>query len=446
MHDDPRRQPVAAWAAVLAAAASGALAHAAWSTAAAAAWAGAGALALLAVTLLVSGLRRHDDPSARSTPDAAAGADDEQSTLPFERETGEDASQAPIRDPAPASTSPTADRPPTVSTQHDGPRADARPVNRAPIAGGVAVADLPAAAAPQSAGATPSAGPAPAEAACCDSVATVPAPLADALRQALDSRELRLVYQPMVDLRTRRVHAVEALLRWPRAVQSLMPTVEIVDVAERAGLGEVLGRFVLESAWQQMARWQQVLGDAAPRRLSVNLTRSQCLDPALRSWLDDPSNALALQPRALQIEVVAAVLAGDEALQCALRQLRQAGVEVALDRFGQGASSLAALRELPVDLVKVDRAIVQRIQDGGVPRLVLESTLRMAASLGLKVVAEGVETRAQLELLRELDCPLAQGHALCAPVDAFALTRRLRSGDCVPQALAESCRSAPLSA
>ncbi|MBI3155862.1 MAG: EAL domain-containing protein [Burkholderiales bacterium] len=443
-HDDPRRLRAVGWAAVLAAAASGALAHAAWAAAAAPVWAGAGAMALLAVLLVEADWRRRTDPAARERPGAVAGAGDAVSTLPSGHEPADDARRAKARGPVLDPTSPATGGRPAASAAHNMPRADAPAADRAPMAAGITVGGLPAAAASMLAQSTTSAArPAPAGAAPAENDAAVPAPLADALRRALDARELHLVYQPMIDLRTRRVHAVEALLRWPRAVQSLMPTVEIVEVAERAGFGQVLGRFVLESACQQLARWQQVLGDAAPQRLSVNLTRSQCLDPALRSWLDDALAAHALQPRALQIELVAAALAGDEALQRALRPLRAAGVAVALDRFGEGAASLARLRELPVDLVKVDRGIVQRIQGGGPPRMVMESTLRVAASLGLPVVAEGVETRAQLELLRELGCPLAQGHALCAPVDAFALTRRLRSGDCVPRALVGGCRSAP---
>lgn len=429
---DARRLRTAWAASCLAAATAGALAHAAWSgaIAAAAGWAGAAMLALMAAALVQARLRRvataEGDAMTTLPMAAAAGsADGRAASAGAAEEEGAGRSRALG---AGSGTSGTA----TAG-------ADRYAASRLPA---LHPQPWPAPARAQAAaGAEAACGEQPSPTPAAD--ASVPAALADALRQAIEARELRLVYQPMIDLRTRRVQAVEALLRWPRAVQALLPTVDIVDVAERAGLGSALGLYVMDAAFQQMARWQQVLADAAPQRVSINLTRSQCLDPELPTRLHDMLRARGLRGTALQIELTAAVLAGDDELQRALRPLRATGVAVALDRFGEGASSLADLRELPIDLVKVDRGIVQRAEAGGAPRLVLDSTLRVAASLGLPLVAEGVETRGQLDLLHTLGIGLAQGHALCAPVDAFSLTRRLRSGACLPRGLSAARRSAP---
>lgn len=447
---DSRRLRTAWAVSCLAAATAGGLAHAAWSGAIAVvpAWAGAVSLMLIAVSLAESALRalpRPDgDMSTLPMEMPAATREDDADDAATPR-TGADAGQAAagaVDDPV-------------------DPRA-ARPLR------GVPVAETSPGALPLAAGQEAAAGTARPELAAAigadrnrgdrlpvvqsepssaAAAAVVPDPSVDALREALATRALRLVYQPVIDLTTRRVHAVEVLLRWPRASGSPTAAEDILDAADRAGIGSVLGQYVIEAACQQMARWQQVLGDSAPQRISIRLTRRQCLEATLQSRLEDALRVNALRPRALQIELAASLLVGDDELQQTLRPLRAAGVAIALERFGTGASSLGGLRELPIDLVKVDPGIVQRAESGGAPHLVLESTLRVASSLGLAVVAAGVETRAQLDLLCALGCKLVQGPALCAPVDAIALTRRLRSGDCLPRGLAAApCSAASLSA
>jgi EAL domain-containing protein (putative c-di-GMP-specific phosphodiesterase class I) len=252
--------------------------------------------------------------------------------------------------------------------------------------------------------------------------------LQEALREALAGGEMRLVYQPIFDLEARHVHAVEALLRWPRAAKSLMPTRDLVALADRGGFGDALGRFVLQGACQQVLRWRQVLGSAAPARVAVNLSRSQCLAATLLDEIDELLAAHGLRADTFQVELAERDVAADAGVEARLHELRALGLAVALDNFGQAHSSLTALQRLPVDQVKIDRQLVHRAEAGGTVRMVLESTLGLAAQLGLEVVAEGVETTEQLATVRSLGCRLAQGHALCPPMDAFALTRRLRGG------------------
>lgn len=262
-----------------------------------------------------------------------------------------------------------------------------------------------------------------------------PDTLQHALRQALDAGEMRLVYQPIFDLEARRVHAVEALLRWPRAAKALLPTEDIVAIADRGGFGADLTRFVLAGASQQIVRWHQVLGAAAPARVCINLSRQQCLADALLDDFEHELDAHGLSADAFQFELAERDVAADTAVEVRLHELRALGATVALDRFGEANASLAGLQRLPVDTIKVNRHLIGRAETGGTVRMVLESTLGLARELGLEVVFEGVETTKQLALLRTIGCRLAQGHALCPPMDPFALTRRLRGGHWLTEAV-----------
>lgn len=401
------------------------MAHAAWSgtLAAVPAWVGAALLATLAAVLGEMGLRRRPtrEPDPSTLPMDLAKAGSELGAAPGDRPVEGLAAAAGIATHVTAAD--TVDLGATASFARDRPQ---------PAQDGT-VRDDDGAAAPD--------GPAsqPAD--------RVTDEAASAVRAAIEARELAMVYEPVFELATRRVHAVDLLLRVPRALQALQPAPDVADVAERIGLGPRLGESLIGSACLQMARWRQLLDDAAPRHVSVRLTRSRCLDPALQAHLEDAARAHDLPPRSLRIALPTAALVGDEELQRALRRLRQTGVTVALEGFGTGSSSLAGLRQLPIDLVVVDPDIVRRAEEGGAARLVLASTLRVAASLGLPLVAAGVQTPAQLEMLRTLGCTLAQGPLLCGPVDASALTRRIRSGECMPRGLAGACRSAsPLNA
>ena len=441
---DPRRLRAAWWTSIGAAAGAGALAHAAWvgMLAAVPAWIGAALLATLAAALGEAGLRRQ--PTRKPDP----------STLPMDiAEAGPEPVEAPDDRPveglaAPVGIATHATAVDEVDPGTDAPFASDRhqvapdPALAWVVPGDDGTAGPGDASSPASGHATTAADQAPDPA-----VDRVPDEVADALRAAIDAHELAVVYEPVFELATRQVQAVDMLLRAPRALQARLPAQDLADVAERLGLGPRLGEWLIGSACRQMARWRQLLGDAAPRQVSVGLTPARCLDPALHARLEEAARAHDLPPRALQIALPTAALVADDALQRAMQRLREAGVAVTLKGFGTGSSSLAGLRQLPIDLVQVDPGIVRRAEEGSAARLVLESTLRVAASLGLPLVASGVQTPAQLEMLRTLGCTLAQGPLLCGPIDASALTRRIRSGECMPRSLGSACRSAsPLNA
>jgi EAL domain-containing protein (putative c-di-GMP-specific phosphodiesterase class I) len=241
------------------------------------------------------------------------------------------------------------------------------------------------------------------------------------LRRALAGDELFVVYQPVVDLGTRRMAAVEALVRWRHPRRGLVPPVEFIGIAEECGLIDAVGDFVLRTACAQFAQWQRSLGDAAPQVLAVNLSRAQLhvagLVPEVK-WVLEQNG---MRPQQLQLEVTESLAAQDERVQLTLRELKALGVSLALDDFGTGYSSLACLHQLPVDRVKIDRSFVQHAQTVEYHRVLIEATIRVARTLNMATVAEGIETEEQARLMHQLHCDYGQGYLFAKPLDATAL-------------------------
>ena len=241
------------------------------------------------------------------------------------------------------------------------------------------------------------------------------------LRRALKDDELFVVYQPVVDLGTRAMSGVEALVRWRHPTLGLVPPAEFIGVAEECGLIDAVGEMVLRKACRQFVEWQASLGTAAPRRMAVNLSRAQLARPAL---IDDVRTVLldsGMKPEDLQLEVTESLAAQDERVQGALRELKNLGVRLALDDFGTGYSSLACLHQMPVDTVKVDRSFVQHAETVEYHRVLIEATIRVARTLGMTTVAEGIETEGQAALMQALDCDRGQGYLFSRPLEAEAL-------------------------
>ena len=244
------------------------------------------------------------------------------------------------------------------------------------------------------------------------------------LRAAIDGDALELRYQPEMDIVADRIIGMEALVRWRHPGRGLLGPAEFIDVAEESDLILHLGRFVLDSACATAARWSSEFGDRAPE-MSVNVSARQLHDP---DFLDDVRGALrvhSLEPRLLRLEITESVLA-DSAAPALLSELQQMGVRVAIDDFGTGYSSLSYLDRLPVDVVKIDRSFLAPVLSPDDRAPVVEATLAMARSLGLQVVAEGVETPTHVALLLRLGCHRAQGFFFGRPALADAAERLLR--------------------
>jgi len=259
--------------------------------------------------------------------------------------------------------------------------------------------------------------------------------LSTSLRLALERSEFHLVYQPQFDVRTRRVVAVEALIRWAHPVHGMIAPLDFIPLAEQTGLIVPIGEWVLRTACADAARWQR-----AGHRLSVavNVSPIQFKDPQLVQTVREvlAQNGLASQMLVLEL-TESALMADDGATLATLNALRASGVQFALDDFGTGYSSLSYLRRVPLDNVKIDRSFVKDLPQDGGNLAIVRAILSLAGSLGFSVTAEGVETREQALALTEMQCGLLQGYFIGRPVVATALPAELSriAADCIAPAL-----------
>jgi PAS domain S-box-containing protein len=251
------------------------------------------------------------------------------------------------------------------------------------------------------------------------------------LKRALAADELFVVYQPVVDLATRAVTGVEALVRWRHPTRGLVPPLDFIPLAEECGLIDAVGAVVLRLACTQFVQWQHTLGERAPRLLAVNLSRAQLQRAGLVADVRELLASCGMAPQQLQLEVTESLAAQDERVQTSLRELKSLGVKLALDDFGTGYSSLACLHLLPVDTVKIDRSFVQHAQTVDYHRVLIEATIRVAQTLGMTTVAEGIETEGQAALMLQLACDRGQGYLFAKPLDAAALQAWVCQGDSV---------------
>ncbi len=241
------------------------------------------------------------------------------------------------------------------------------------------------------------------------------------LRLALAGDELFLVYQPVVDLSTQRLMGVEALVRWRHPTRGLLMPAEFIAVAEECGLIDALGERVLQLACRQFVQWGRELGEHAPRQIAVNMSRAQLKRPGLAAEVAGLLVATGMPAARLQLEITESLAAQDECVQATLRELKTLGVKLALDDFGTGYSSLACLHLLPVDTVKIDRSFIIHALTVEYHRVLIEATIRVARTLGMRTVAEGIETQDQAVLMRQLCCDAGQGYLYGRPMTAAEL-------------------------
>jgi PAS domain S-box-containing protein/diguanylate cyclase (GGDEF)-like protein len=248
------------------------------------------------------------------------------------------------------------------------------------------------------------------------------------LRNAVADGEIAVAFQPQVDLATGRLVGFEALARWVRRGHGPVSPALFIAMAEESGLIADLGDHVLYVASRQFARWRS-RGLVTDQRVSVNVSRRQLGLPDLADSVLEITGAAGLDPDGLTIEVTetAVMEAGtDAAVQ--LGRLADAGVRVSLDDFGTGHSSLGALRGLPIDELKIDRAFVEDLADDPAATAICAAMIALADGLGLELVAEGVETKFQARRLHELGCPVGQGHLFSPAVAPDELVPLLQAG------------------
>jgi PAS domain S-box-containing protein/diguanylate cyclase (GGDEF)-like protein len=251
--------------------------------------------------------------------------------------------------------------------------------------------------------------------------------LAAELQAALDEGQFELAYQPLVALNSGQPAGVEALLRWRHPAQGELALADFLAAAQQAGLGRYLiaiSDWASREACRQFAAWQSHWGRHAPPRLVLDLAAEPLRDPALLPSLQAALQAHGLRPGQLQLDLTEAAIGSDEPALAALRTLKAAGFSLALDDFGSGgASSLTCLHRLPVDTVKIGRALSTGAAALEHQRVRVSATIRVARSLGMATLADGVETEEQADLLARLGCELAQGPRFGRPMTAAALDR-----------------------
>jgi diguanylate cyclase len=237
------------------------------------------------------------------------------------------------------------------------------------------------------------------------------------LRRALAAEEFELYYQPEISAKTGKIAAVEALLRWRHPTKGLLAPSSFITFAEDTGLMIPLGEWVLREACRQARAWQLELGCTFPVAVNLSATqfRHQNILQMIRSALSDAG----LDARALEIELTeSALMTNPEESAGVLKQLRKMGISVAIDDFGTGYSSLSYLRRFPIDKLKIDRSFIGDLTISRTDESIVRAIVSLARSVGLKVVAEGIESVEQLEFVTRLECDQWQGYHCCAPQPA----------------------------
>ncbi|HEY2806134.1 MAG TPA: EAL domain-containing protein, partial [Gemmatimonadales bacterium] len=241
------------------------------------------------------------------------------------------------------------------------------------------------------------------------------------LRTAIERGEFRLLFQPIVELKTGRIHAFEALTRWHHPERGVIRPPEFIPIAEETGLIVEIGNWAIREACWQARRWQRSTGGQGPIRISVNLSARQLRNPRLVEDVREALREEGLEASKLRLEITETALMDDvEASVTILGQLRAIGVELHMDDFGTGYSSLAYLPRFPIQTIKIDKSFTHRMGLRRTDQEIVRSIVDLARNLGIGVIAEGVENITQRGRLIEFGCQLAQGFYFAEPLEAAA--------------------------
>lgn len=244
------------------------------------------------------------------------------------------------------------------------------------------------------------------------------------LRRAIDRQEFLIGYQPIVSLETGKLSGFEALVRWQHPDRGLVPPNEFIAVAEETGFIVPIGQWVLLEACRQMRRWQREFPLSEALYVSVNLSSKQFTHSNLVQQVSRILNITGLEPHSLKLEITERIVMENiEGATGILEQLRALGVELSIDDFGTGYSSLSYLHRLPIDTLKIDRSFISCMSENNQNKEIVRTIILLAQNLSMGVIAEGVETREQLDQLCELNCQDGQGFFFSRPLDAEAASR-----------------------
>lgn len=237
------------------------------------------------------------------------------------------------------------------------------------------------------------------------------------LRRGIARNEFVVHYQPIVSLKTSKLAGFEGLVRWQHAEWGLMPPADFIPIAEESGLIIPIDRWVLFEACRQLREWQDGFPRDDPLTVSVNLSRKQLMDEGLVEFIRDAIAANRLDPKHLRPEITESTIMEDVDTACAiLDQLKELNILLHMDDFGTGYSSLSYLVRFHVDTLKIDGSFVSNMDERGENFEIVRMIVSLSHSLGMEVIAEGVETPKQLDQLKALKCEFAQGYHLSKPL------------------------------
>ncbi len=247
------------------------------------------------------------------------------------------------------------------------------------------------------------------------------------LRRALEAREFVTYFQPVVSLESGHISGFEVLLRWQHPERGLLVPAEFLQVAEEIGLLMAVGHWVLEEACRQTQEWKDLGYAPEEMTITVNLSCKQFLRVDLMKQIHTALAQTGFDPKRLGLEITeTAIMENTESARDTLRQIRGEHIKIYMDDFGKGYSSLSYLQSLPIDVLKIDYSFISRIADSQQDLEIVRTIITLAHNLGMQVVAEGVETDKQLEILRTLRCEYAQGHLFAKPLAYHAAETLLK--------------------
>lgn len=249
------------------------------------------------------------------------------------------------------------------------------------------------------------------------------------LRRAVERGEIEMMYQPIINLETGKIAGVEALARWRHPDRGTVVPAEFIPLAENTGLINAIGAMALRLACRQMAQWRDILGEERPALMSVNLSSRQLQDPDMVREIERILTRENVLGSELKLEVTESmIMMNPEVTSRLLVELKQLGVALSIDDFGTGYSSLSYLHHFPFDTLKIDRSFVVSMEDKTENMEIIRSIALLAHSLGMDVIAEGIETERHLARLRELKCEYGQGYYFSTPCSAADITEMIQTG------------------
>jgi EAL domain-containing protein (putative c-di-GMP-specific phosphodiesterase class I) len=247
------------------------------------------------------------------------------------------------------------------------------------------------------------------------------------LRLAIDRKEFRVYYQPIVSLSDQKLRGFEALVRWMHPERGLVPPTAFIPLAEETGLICEIGRWVLEDSCLQVSRWMELYPEATGGiHLSVNLSGRQFAQSDLVEQIQGAMRLGGFPASALKLEITESILMENaDSAAGILAQIREMGIRLSIDDFGTGYSSLSYLHQFPAQTLKIDRSFVSKIEEETTQFAIVRAVVSLAHVMGMDVVAEGIETTSQLDVLGQLGCEYGQGYLFAKPLPAAEIEAML---------------------